>query len=139
MPSNRPEPLSAAVKKRMEEQLRTGTEPELELRRILFADGLRYRVNYPVPGMPRRTIDIAFPGRRIAVFVDGCFWHSCPEHCVEPSHNREWWREKLARNVVRDRETTELLEGQGWCVVRLWEHLPPREAADCVEAAVAAV
>ena len=139
MPSNKPEPLSEAVKKRMEEQPRTGTEPELELRRILFADGLRYRVNYPVPGKPRRTIDIAFPRRRVAVFVDGCFWHLCPEHCVEPRHNREWWREKLARNVARDRETTELLEGQGWCVVRLWEHLSPREAADCVEAAVAAV
>ncbi|RLP11062.1 very short patch repair endonuclease [Propionibacterium australiense] len=120
----------------METQPRTGTEPELELRKLLFAEGLRYRVNYPVPGKPRRTIDIAFPGRKVAVFVDGCFWHSCPEHAVEPRHNGGWWREKLARNVARDEETTRILEDQGWSVIRLWEHLPAREAATLVKAAV---
>lgn len=134
--SARPEPLSDSVRRHMETQPRTGTAPELRLRRILFADGLRYRVNYPVPGRRRRTIDIAFPGRKVAVFVDGCFWHSCPEHGAEPDHNRGWWREKLARNVARDEETTRILESQGWSVIRLWEHVPVGEAVARVEAVV---
>lgn len=94
----------------------------MQFRRALFAQGLRYRVNYPVPGLPRRTIDIAFPKQKVAVFVDGCFWHSCPEHSVPPKSNSAWWQDKLRRNVERDCETGEALESFGWRVVRIWEH-----------------
>lgn len=118
----RPEPLSDAVRRHMSDQRRTGTSPELALRRALFAAGARYRVEYPVPGAPRRTIDIAFPGHKLAVFVDGCFWHGCPEHAAAPKHNADWWREKLQRNVERDRDTDRILVAAGWTVVRVWEH-----------------
>lgn len=106
----------------MEAQRRKNTAPEVALRKILFAEGLRYRVNYKVPGAPRRTIDIAFPGRRVAVFIDGCFWHGCPEHGVAPKHNSQWWATKLAMNHQRDIETTALLKSRGWTVLRFWEH-----------------
>ncbi|MFE5879856.1 very short patch repair endonuclease [Streptomyces hydrogenans] len=109
------------------------TAPEMAVRRLLHAAGLRYRVNVPVPGMPRRTIDIAFGGARIAVFLDGCFWHGCPEHATHPKANAEWWREKLAKNMTRDRETTAHLQSQGWTVLRFWEH----ESPDVVARAVA--
>ena len=114
----------------MSKQKREGTGPEMALRRELFARGLRYRVGYKVPGLPRRTIDIAFPGRRIAVFVDGCFWHGCPEHCVAPKNNAGWWNSKLEGNRQRDAETTVHLREAGWTVLRLWEHVPALEAAD---------
>lgn len=120
----------------MSEQRTIGTTPELALRKVLFAMGMRYRVGYKVPGMPRRSIDIAFPGPKVAVFIDGCFWHGCPEHCIPPKNNADWWKAKLERNVARDKETTEHLQQSGWTVVRLWEHLPVAEAAVRVRAAV---
>lgn len=116
------------VRKRMAAQRRVDTQLELALRRALFAEGYRYRVAYPVPGMPRRTIDICFPRRKVAVFIDGCFWHRCPEHYVAVKNNSMWWEAKLQRNVERDQETTEKLVGQGWRVVRIWEHEAPAEA-----------
>lgn len=109
----------------MARQKRVGTKPEVELRKLLHRAGHRYRVAYPVPGMPRRTVDIAFPGRRLAIFVDGCFWHACPEHGVSPRNNSEWWRTKLEANQRRDAETTAALEAAGWTVIRLWEHEVP--------------
>jgi DNA mismatch endonuclease (patch repair protein) len=84
----------------------------------------------------RRRADIVFPTRKVAVLVDGCFWHSCPEHATRPKRNAEWWAEKLARNVARDRETDMLLAEAGWTVVRIWEHEMPTEAADRVELAL---
>jgi DNA mismatch endonuclease (patch repair protein) len=117
----------------MQTQSRENTEPEARLRRLLWAKGRRYRVGYPVPGHPRRSIDIAFPGKRVAVFVDGCFWHRCPDHSVPVKNNQSWWHAKLARNVDRDLETTKELEAQGWRVLRVWEHTDPTEAADMVE------
>ena len=113
------------MRKRMSKQRRTGTKPELELRRRLHAAGLRYRVDYPVPGMPRRKIDIAFTRAKLAVMVDGCFWHGCPEHAVPPKHTADWWAAKLGGNQTRDRETDAALVGEGWQVLRLWEHLSP--------------
>lgn len=92
------------------------------MRKLLHAAGLRYRVNVPVPGMPRRTIDIVFGPAKIAVFLDGCFWHGCPEHATRPKSNAEWWRAKLDKNIARDRETTDHLEAAGWTVLRFWEH-----------------
>ncbi|MFJ9433426.1 very short patch repair endonuclease [Streptomyces sp. NPDC101490] len=109
------------------------TSQELAVRRLLHASGLRYRVSVPVPGIPRRTIDIAWKTARIAVFLDGCFWHGCPQHATQPKANAEWWRAKLDKNMARDRETTEHLEAQGWRVLRFWEH----EAPDSVARAVA--
>ncbi|MDC2947011.1 very short patch repair endonuclease [Streptomyces heilongjiangensis] len=114
------------------------TVPELAVRRLLHAAGLRYRVNVPVPGMPRRTIDITFGKARIAVFMDGCFWHGCPEHATQPKANAEWWRTKLDKNVTRDRETTEFLRSAGWTVLRFWEHESPEEVARRITEAVAA-
>lgn len=116
----------------MSDQRTIDTTPELALRRLLFASGARYRVGYKVPGMPRRSIDIAFPGKRIAVFVDGCFWHGCPQHCVPPKNNAAWWKAKLDRNVARDKETTSHLLQSGWTVLRLWEHTPVDEAVSAV-------
>ncbi|MFD3483361.1 very short patch repair endonuclease [Streptomyces sp. NPDC058665] len=118
-------PSSAAVSARMSRQSSRDTAPEVAVRKILHAAGLRYRVNVPVPDMPRRTIDIVFGPAKVAVFLDGCFWHGCPEHATQPKSNAEWWRTKLDKNIARDRETTEHLEAQGWTVLRFWEHEDP--------------
>lgn len=134
--SDAPVPQHEWVRLRMARQKRAETSPEMALRRLLFAQGLRYRVGYKVPGMPRRTIDIAFPGRKLAVFVDGCFWHGCPDHCVPPKNNAEWWAEKLRKNVARDRDTDLVLEREGWRVRRFWEHHDMVEAADTIHETV---
>lgn len=103
------------------------TGPEMAVRRLLFANGLRYRVQYPVPGAPRRSIDIAFPGKKIAVFIDGCFWHGCSEHRNIPFHNRDWWQNKIDQNRSRDTDTEEKLRASGWLVFRYWEHVPTEQ------------
>lgn len=112
------------------------TRPELALRRILHARGLRYRVNHPVPTRPRRSIDIAFTRAKVAIFIDGCFWHGCPDHCRTPKSNREWWENKIATNQERDKDTTTILRTEGWQVLRFWEHEPPQDAAATVLAAI---
>jgi DNA mismatch endonuclease (patch repair protein) len=135
-PAAKPPASSAGVAARMSKQARAHTEPEVLLRKLLHAAGLRYRVNLPVPGLRRRTIDVAFTRAKVAVFVDGCFWHSCPQHATFPAANKEWWAEKLAGNVARDAATTEHLEELGWRVIRVWEHEAPAEVAGRVEAAL---
>jgi DNA mismatch endonuclease (patch repair protein) len=120
----------------MSRQGRRDTKPEVEVRRLLHASGLRYRVNVPVPEMPRRTIDIVFPRLKIAVFLDGCFWHGCPQHATQPKSNAEWWRAKLDKNMARDRETTEHMREVGWTVLRFWEHEAPNAVAEIVQAVV---
>lgn len=120
----------------MSRQNRRDTAPEVAVRRILHAGGLRYRVNVPVPGMPRRTIDIVFPRAKVAVFLDGCFWHGCPQHATSPKANAEWWRTKLDKNMARDAETTEHLTQEGWTVLRFWEHEAPEDVAAAVRTAV---
>ena len=103
---------------------RTDTGPELRLRRALHGLGLRYRVDHPpLPGLRRRA-DIVFSKRQLAVFVDGCFWHCCPDHGSRPKTNAAWWAAKLDGNVARDRETDERLRAAGWTVLRVWEHEP---------------
>ena len=109
----------------MSRQARRDTQPEIELRRRLHRLGYRYRVNHPLPGMPRRRADLTFTAKRVAVFVDGCFWHGCPEHATSPQNNGAWWAEKLRKNVERDRETDARLAAAGWLVVRIWEHEDP--------------
>lgn len=124
-----PTPSSAAVSGRMSRQPTRDTAPELALRRRLHGMGLRFRVDMaPVPGF-RRKADIVFTRRRVAVFVDGCFWHCCPEHGTMPASNAGWWAAKLARNVQRDAETDLRLAEAGWTVVRVWEHEDPNVAA----------
>lgn len=113
-------------------QRRQDTAPEHALRRALFAAGKRYRVGLKVPGRARRTMDIAFPGQKVAVFVDGCFWHACPDHGNQPKSNPEWWRVKLSANVARDRDTDQVLREAGWTVIRVWEHEVPDPAVDRV-------
>ncbi|MGP4002899.1 very short patch repair endonuclease [Streptomyces sp. 8N706] len=122
----------------MSRQASRDTTPELAVRRLLYASGHRYRLHRPVPGLPRRTIDIAFPGPKIAVFLDGCFWHGCPEHATHPKANADWWRRKLDRNIARDHETSESLTTAGWAVLRFWEHEDPAAIAARVSDAVAA-
>jgi len=112
------------------------TGPEMALRRELFRRGLRYRVGLaPLPGI-RRTIDIAFPGKKIAVMVDGCFWHGCPEHWTLSKHHSEYWENKIRENTQRDTSTNEMLSKAGWHVIRLWEHESVTTMADTVERAV---
>ncbi|MFI6130272.1 very short patch repair endonuclease [Micromonospora sp. NPDC051141] len=131
-----PVPPMAASSSRVSEQMsrlpRKNTTPEMALRRLLFAAGFRYRVHERVPGMPRRTMDISFPRARIAVFVDGCFWHGCPEHGMTPKANREWWRQKLDENRRRDAETSAHLSSLGWAVLRFWSHEEPGVMAESV-------
>lgn len=120
----------------MERQGRRDTKPELALRKELWARGLRYRVDMaPIRGLRRRA-DLVFSRSKVAVYVDGCFWHSCPTHATVPKSNREWWVAKLTTNVDRDRDTDARLGEAGWMVVRVWEHEGVTEAADRVEAIV---
>jgi DNA mismatch endonuclease (patch repair protein) len=104
------------------------TSPEIKIRKLLFSNGVRgYRINYNLPGKP----DIAFPGKRVAVFIDGCFWHKCPIHFQEPDTRKEFWINKINRNVERDKEINRRLEEIGWEVIRVWEH-QVRENPDLV-------
>ncbi|MDR7167563.1 DNA mismatch endonuclease (patch repair protein) [Nocardia kruczakiae] len=130
-------PLTDAVTSaRMARQRRTGTAPETALRTELHRRGLRYFVDRaPLPGLRRRA-DLVFPRRKVAVYVDGCFWHRCPEHATYPKNNAEWWAEKLAGNVARDRDTDARLTAAGWLVVRIWEHENSVAAADRVQSAL---
>jgi DNA mismatch endonuclease, patch repair protein len=109
---------------------------ERRLRSELHRRGLRFRLHRQVLAGSRRTVDITFPGPRVAVFVDGCFWHGCPEHGTWPKANGEWWRSKILTNASRDRDTNERLRSAGWQVVRIWEHVSVDVAADQVERAV---
>lgn len=106
------------------------------LRRELHRRGLRYRVDAALPGLPRRRADVLFARARVAVFVDGCFWHGCPEHKTAPAANSKWWAAKLARNVERDRDTDAHLRSLGWTVLRIWEHEDIEHAATDIERVV---
>lgn len=126
----------AATSARLSKQRRRDTGPELALRRELHRRGLRYFVDRaPLKGLRRRA-DVVFPRRKVAVYVDGCFWHSCPVHATSPRNNAQWWTDKLAANVVRDRDTDTRLDAAGWTVVRVWEHEAARDAADKVTRAL---
>ncbi|KIQ16618.1 DNA mismatch repair protein [Rhodococcus sp. Leaf7] len=126
----------AATSARMAKQRRRDTKPEVALRRELHRVGLRYFVDKaPLPGMRRRA-DVVFPRRLVAVYVDGCFWHSCPQHATHPKNNAQWWADKLAANVARDRDTDRRLAEAGWTVVRIWEHEDPVIASERVVEAV---
>lgn len=101
------------------------TKPEIQLRKQLHAVGLRFRKNKSIDFEGgRANIDIVFTRRMVAVFIDGCFWHGCPDHCRVPASNRQYWLDKFERNRRRDSSTNLGLARSGWVVVRLWEHIP---------------
>lgn len=122
---------SELIRVRMSTTKRRDTKPELKLRRALFRRGFRFRVDVSVNGTRRRS-DIVFARERMAIYVDGCFWHSCPEHGTVPKQNREWWVSKLATNKTRDDDTDARLGADGWTVLRFWEHEDPEVAAELV-------
>jgi DNA mismatch endonuclease (patch repair protein) len=134
LPPRYPLSANAGRSANMRANRRTDTKPEMALRRALHSMGYRYRKDYRLDlelGTRVRP-DIAFTARRVAVFVDGCFWHACPEHGTRPAANTWYWDPKLRRNVERDRAADAALAAAGWEVVRVWEHEP-------LEAAVTAV
>lgn len=123
---------SAARRRNMQAIRSRDTKPERLIRRLLHAQGLRYRVAAkPLPEL-RRTADIVFRPTKVAVFIDGCYWHGCPEHYVPPKTNEGYWSDKVAGNMARDRDTNRLLTEAGWTVLRFWEHESPDECASAV-------
>jgi DNA mismatch endonuclease (patch repair protein) len=120
----------------MQANRRRDTSPELAVRKLVHAAGFRYRVDFRVVPELRTRADLAFTRTRIAVFIDGCFWHSCPEHGTRPKSNADYWIPKLARNVQRDRTTDAALESLGWRVLRFWEHEEPQKVATQIATAI---
>lgn len=131
-----PPASSSASLARMKRQRRRDTRPEVVLRRLLHARGLRYRIDRPALKDSRRRHDLVFGSARVAVEVRGCFWHLCPNHGTLPKTNDCWWAAKLARNVARDEDTARRLAAAGWVLVVVWEHEDPDAAAERVVAAV---
>lgn len=130
-----PRPTTPAVTRVMKANRKTESKPEVLLRRALHAEGFRFRKNFELrPGGLRVKPDIVFTRRRVAVFVDGCFWHVCPEHGTQPGANQGYWGPKLRRNIERDRVVAAALARAGWGVVRVWEHVPVHEAAAGIRA-----
>lgn len=127
--------VAPATRRTMQANRGRDTGPELALRSILHARGLRFRVNHPLPFDRRRRADLAFTKARLYVFVDGCFWHGCPDHFIEPKTRADFWLEKIRGNRQRDDDTQRRLEQSGATVIRVWEHQDPIEAADQIEAA----
>ncbi|GAA4232468.1 very short patch repair endonuclease [Streptosporangium album] len=128
---------SEATRASMKSNKGRDTKPELALRRAVHALGLRYRVSHRPLKAVRRTADLAFTRAKVAVFMDGCFWHGCPEHHTVAVTNATFWAEKVRRTRERDAETDRLLAEEGWLVVRIWEHQDPVQAAALVADAVA--
>lgn len=127
---------SEGVARSMRSNRARDTSPERALRKVLHAAGYRYRVDFAPGPDRRRRADIVFTRLRIAVFVDGCFWHSCPIHGTVPKTNVDYWAPKLVRNRLRDDETTRALEASGWTVIRVWEHESVADASARVMDAV---
>ncbi|WP_416531195.1 very short patch repair endonuclease [Streptomyces coelicoflavus] len=129
---------SAARRRNMQAIRSRDTKPERLVRRLVHAQGLRFRVAArPLPDL-RRTADIVFRPAKVAVFIDGCYWHGCPEHYVPPKTNQGYWSEKVLRNVERDRDTDQQLRAAGWLVLRFWEHESAEECSHAVCKAVTA-
>ena len=116
------------ISERMKNQRIADTKPESEIARACFRLGLRYRKNVEIPEAKTRA-DLVFPRHKLAVFVDGCFWHGCPRHYKTPKTRSEWWDAKIDRNKTRDASKTRKLRRLGWKVVRVWEHVEPEKAA----------
>ncbi|MBQ0867865.1 very short patch repair endonuclease [Streptomyces smyrnaeus] len=121
---------SAARRRNMQAIRSRDTTPERRIRQLVHARGARYRVSArPLPDL-RRTADMVFRSAKIAVFIDGCYWHGCAEHYVPPKTNSGYWSDKVARNIARDRDTDQKLKEAGWLVLRFWEHEDSDACAD---------
>jgi DNA mismatch endonuclease (patch repair protein) len=130
-PWREPFASSDAVHRRMSSLARRNTQPELELRRALHRLGLRYFIHRRPLGNLRREADIVFPRAKVAVFVDGCFWHGCPDHGRREHRTNGWyWSDKIERNKARDCDTEAQLTSAGWLTIRVWEHESPVQAAE---------
>lgn len=103
------------------------TKPEITLRKMLWSMGFRHRIKNKLPGKP----DLIYPSLKVAIFVDGCFWHMCPEHYHPPKTRAAFWKKKISANVERDVTNTALLESLGWLVIRVWEHELKESVPDC--------
>ncbi|MGW0966709.1 very short patch repair endonuclease [Streptomyces sp. NPDC002516] len=148
-PSSQPDPpgttwvppegswASSAARRRNMQAIRSrDTAPERLIRRLVHAQGLRYRVAARPLSDLRRTADMVFRPAKVAVFIDGCYWHGCPEHYVSPKTNPGYWSDKVARNMARDRDTNERLRAAGWLVLRFWEHESAEECSEAIRQAV---
>ena len=131
-----PPPLDASVRNRFRAQPRRDTSIEMAIRRRIHSLGYRYRVDFRPERSLRCRGDLVFTRAKVVVFVDGCFWHRCPEHGTSPTNNAEWWRQKLDANVARDRRNDAALRGLGWTVVRVWEHEAAKDAVGTIVKAV---
>jgi len=122
--------LSPAQRKLNMSRIRAkNTGPEVKLRKLLWVEGIRgYRVHYKLPGKP----DIVFTKKKIAVFIDGCFWHKCPICFQEPATRKEFWMNKIQSNIDRDKKVNEQLKEEGWTVIRIWEHEIRKEPENVV-------
>lgn len=127
-----PPAVSPAVRRNMQANRGRDTSPELAVRKRLHAMGLRYRVSTPLPFDRRRRADIYFSRARLYVFIDGCYWHGCPEHFVQPKTNVDFWATKIRGNSERDADTTAQLRSRGYEVLRFWEHEAPDLVADAI-------
>ena len=135
-----PYPTSAAVTAAMKANRRRDTRPEIALRSALHARGLRFRVDFPVlAGGCRVRPDIVFTRARVAVFVDGCFFHCCPAHGNVPKVNQAYWVPKLHRNRTRDTRNNNELRAEGWRVIRAWEHEEVEDVVHRIQSYVASV
>ena len=121
-----PEPISEAVRARFKSQKTKNTAPELAVRRMLHAAGLRYRLDMRADPSVRSKPDIVFTRPRVAVYIDGCFWHGCAAHFIPPKNNAAWWAKKIAENRARDKRHRKALRDCGWTVLTYWEHDEPR-------------
>lgn len=131
----RPKASDPGVRRRMQLTPRRDTPCELAVRSAVHQLGLRFRVDWRLPGTRRRA-DLAFASAKVAVFIDGCFWHACPKHATWPKANARWWRDKIETNVRRDRDTDSMLKKSGWKVLRFWEHENSGTAALAIVRAV---
>lgn len=127
-----PSASSDDARRRMRANRGRDTAPEMALRRELHRRGYRFRVDRAPLRSLRCRADLVFGRDQLAVFVDGCFWHGCPEHMSWPKANRDWWKAKIAATVARDRRNDSVLRESGWTVLRVWEHEPPQLASDLV-------
>jgi DNA mismatch endonuclease (patch repair protein) len=131
-----PHPTSDAARAVMRANRKKNTRPEVAVRRALHAKGFRYRIHLPVRAEGKSVrADIVFPKQKLAVFIDGCFWHSCPVHGNSPRVNTGYWIPKLERNKARDTEVNARLARSGWRVLRIWEHVSADEAVEEIAAA----
>jgi len=134
-----PSASTPLVRRVMRSVRRQDTDAEVQLRKLIFRCGLRYRLNaFPVLTI-RCKADVVFRSARVCIFIDGCYWHGCPRHFRAPKTNTGWWTEKIADNRLRDRRQSRMLRRHGWVVLRFWEHEVRRNADRCVQQIVRAI